>query len=86
MNSFKKRTAIRIAAVSIVLAAVASPLAWLVAQEHAEEATVSLAIEETRRLLGRFDAVELGQPDAKEHAVEADDNCPSKVVFAIRSL
>ncbi len=73
MNSFKKRTAIRIAAVSIVLAAVASPLAWLVAQEHAEEATVSLAIEETRRLLGRFDAVELGQPDAKEHAAEAAD-------------
>ena len=71
MNSFKKRTAVRVAAISIVLAAVAGPIAWLVAQEHAEEATVSLAIEETRRLLSRFDAVELGQPDAKEHAIQA---------------
>ncbi len=71
MNSFRKRTAVRIAAISILLAAVASPVAWLVAQEHAEEGTVSLAIEETQRLLRRFDAIELSQPDAQEHALEA---------------
>lgn len=57
MNSLRKRTAIRIAAVSIVLADRGSARLARRA-EHAEEATVSACNQETRRLLGRFDAVE----------------------------
>lgn len=71
MNSFNKRTAVRISAVSLLLAVVASPIAWLVAQEKAEESTVSLAVEESRRLLRHFDAIRPGGPDAGRHASEA---------------
>lgn len=71
MNSFNRRTAWRIAAVSIVLAALASPVAWFVAQERAEESTVSLAIEESQRLLRHFNAITLAGADAEQHAVEA---------------
>ncbi len=71
MNSFNKRTAVRIAAVSLLLAVVASPIAWLVAQEKAEESTVLLAIEESRRLLRHFDAITPSGPDAARHASEA---------------
>lgn len=56
MNRFNKRAAVRIAAVSIVLALIASPLAWFGARENAEERTVSLAMEESRRLLNHFQA------------------------------
>jgi len=56
MNSFNRRTAIRIDIVSTLLAAVASPVAWFVAHKKAEEATVSLAVEESRRLLHHFGA------------------------------
>ena len=58
MNTFQKRTAIRIAAVSILLASLASPVAWLVARENAEEGIVSLATEESGRLLHQFDAID----------------------------
>ena len=71
MNSFKKRTALRIALVSLVLAALASPLAWWIARESAEESVVSLANEESGRLLHRFDAINLSGPDAEQHAKEA---------------
>jgi HD-GYP domain-containing protein (c-di-GMP phosphodiesterase class II) len=71
MNIFKKRTALRIATVSLVLAAVASPLAWLVARESSEESVVSLANEESGRLLHRFDAIDLSGPNAGEHAAQA---------------
>lgn len=68
MNPFRKRAAIRIAAVSILLASVASPAAWFVAREKAEESVVSLAIEESGRLLHLYDAINLNGPDAAEHA------------------
>lgn len=70
MNSFNKRTAIRIAIVSVLLAAVASPLAWFISHRNAEEGTVALAMEESRRLLDlhHFDAGGLRGPDASEHA------------------
>jgi HD-GYP domain-containing protein (c-di-GMP phosphodiesterase class II) len=68
MNHFQKRTAIRIAAVSVLLASLASPIAWFVARESAEESVVSLAIEESGRLLHHYDAVDLSGPDATEHA------------------
>lgn len=71
MNPFNQRTAVRIAAVSILLAALASPIAWFVARENAEENTVSLAMEESRRLLGFFDALALDDSVARARAVEA---------------
>jgi HD-GYP domain-containing protein (c-di-GMP phosphodiesterase class II) len=71
VNSFNKRTAVRISAVSLLLAVVASPIAWFVARENAEQSTVSLAMEESRRLLRHFDAIALSEPDAREHASRA---------------
>ncbi|MBI2277251.1 MAG: HD domain-containing protein [Dechloromonas sp.] len=71
MNSSNRRTAWRIAAVSVVLATLASPVAWFVARERAEESTVSLAIEESQRLLHHFGAIDLGGADAEGHAVSA---------------
>lgn len=68
MNAFNKRTAIRIAMVSVLLACLASPLAWLVTRESAEEGVVALAIEESGRLLHHYDAIDLTGPAAKEHA------------------
>jgi HD-GYP domain-containing protein (c-di-GMP phosphodiesterase class II) len=71
MNAFNRRTAIRIAAISILLAMIASPVAWFVTRENTEEATVALAIEESRRLLVHFEATELAGPTAGEHALQA---------------
>ena len=71
MNAFNRRTAWRIATVSVLLAALASPVAWFVAREHAEEGTVSLAIEESRRLLRHFDALDLTGEAAAIHAEAA---------------
>lgn len=71
MNPFQKRTALRIAAVSILLASIASPASWFVARENAEESVVSLAIEESGRLLHHYDAIDLNGPDAGEHAAVA---------------
>jgi HD-GYP domain-containing protein (c-di-GMP phosphodiesterase class II) len=71
VNSFNKRTAVRISAVSLLLAVVASPIAWFVARENAEESTVALAMEESRRLLRHFDAIALSEPDAKARASQA---------------
>ena len=71
MNPFQKRTAIRIAAVSAILASVASPAAWFVAREGQEDVIVSLAIEESDRLLRHYDAIDLTGPNAAEHAMLA---------------
>lgn len=71
MNSSNRRAAWRIAAVSVLLATLASPVAWFVARERAEESTVSLAIEESQRLLHHFGAIVLDGPDAEGHAVSA---------------
>jgi HD-GYP domain-containing protein (c-di-GMP phosphodiesterase class II) len=71
MTSFKKRTAIRIAAVSILLASIASPVSWFVARERAEKSIVSLALEESNRLLRHHEAIDLSGPKAKERAAEA---------------
>lgn len=68
MNPFNKRTAIRIGMVSVLLASLASPLAWLVTRESAEEGVVALAIEESGRLLHHYDAINLTGPKAQEHA------------------
>lgn len=71
MNSFQKRTAFRIATVSLFLAMLASPLAWYVARERAEQAIVSLAIEESGRILHLYNASNLVGPEAVAHAQEA---------------
>jgi HD-GYP domain-containing protein (c-di-GMP phosphodiesterase class II) len=71
MNPFQKRTALRIAAVSVLLASLASPLSWFVAQERAEENVVALAIEESGRLLHHHNALDLSGPDADVQAIAA---------------
>ena len=71
MNTFRKRTAIRIGAVSFVLASLASPIAWYVALEGAEESIVSLATEESGRLLHHFDATDMNGSNAVERAAIA---------------
>ncbi len=71
MNPFQKLVAIRIAAVSILLACVASPTAWYVAREKSEEAITSLAMEESGRLIDHFHAADLTQSDAVQSATNA---------------
>ena len=71
MNKFQKNTAIQITLVSLLLASIASPIAWFVSKEHAEESIVSLATEESGRLLSFYNAMDLSSPKATEHAVEA---------------
>ena len=71
MNLFKRRAAWRIAAASIVLAAVAAPLAWLVASEQAEDEVVVLAMEESKQHLRRFSLGTLGNEQAREEAATA---------------
>lgn len=71
MTPFQKRTALRIAAISILMAAIASPIAWFVARENAEKGIVSLAMEESDGLLRYFDAIYLNQESSSEHAQNA---------------
>ena len=68
MNDFKRRTALRIGLASLLLAMLVSPFAWYVARERAEDAVVAFAVEESGRLLRRFDALDLARPDAVVHA------------------
>jgi HD-GYP domain-containing protein (c-di-GMP phosphodiesterase class II) len=68
MNTFEKRAATRIAAITILLASIASPAAWFVAREQAEESMVSLAIEESGRPLHHYTDFNLSGPDAVKHA------------------
>ena len=70
-TSFKKRTALRIALVSVLMAAVAGPLSWFVELESTEKGVVALAMEESRRLLHHHDAVNLLGPEASQHAAQA---------------
>ena len=71
MNSFNQRTAVRIAVVSLLLTAVASPIAGLVAHEQAEQATVALAVEESGRLLHHLGPIALSGPLARQNAGQA---------------
>lgn len=71
MNSFNQRTAVRIAVVSLLLTAVASPIAGLVAHEQAEQATVALAVEESGRLLHHLGPIALSGPLARQNAEQA---------------
>lgn len=75
MSSFQKKTAQRIALVSITLACIASPLAWYIERENAEESTVALAMEESQRLLEQhasvFSAEAIDAPSSPEAAARA---------------
>lgn len=71
MTAFNKRAAQRIALVSVILAGLAAPIAWLIASESAEDEIVMLAMEDSKRFLRHSDAVELTGPDAKEKANNA---------------
>lgn len=71
MKNFNKRAAQRIALVSIILAGLVAPIAWFIATESAENEVVSLAMEESRRFLRHYDAIELVGPDAEEKARHA---------------
>ena len=51
MNIYKKRAALRIGLVSLLLAILGSPLAWLISRENTDEEVVLFAIEESRRPL-----------------------------------
>ena len=71
MSNFDRRTAIRIALVSVAMAFLAGPIAWFLALERAEESVVALANEESGRLLHRFDSINLSGLQAEEHAQAA---------------
>lgn len=59
MNTFNRRAAYRIAAVSLVLAIATAPLAWFLSREFAEESMVLLAMEESRHILADRDSFSL---------------------------
>lgn len=71
MNAFQKRTAARIATVSLVLAALASPAGWLVTRKKAEQSVVALASEESARLMRHHNALDLSDPLAAQRAALA---------------
>jgi len=71
VNPFQKRTAIGIASVSMALALITSPMAWYLARENAEKSVVAAAIEESERVMQRYDAVNLSGPMAALKAEEA---------------
>ena len=71
MNLFNKRAAQRIAFVSVMLAAIVTPVAWLISTESAEGEVVSLAMEESRRILRYSEALELTGPAAQQKAAKA---------------
>jgi HD-GYP domain-containing protein (c-di-GMP phosphodiesterase class II) len=68
MMTFRKRTALRIGIVSLVLGALASPYAWFIARERAEQSLVALASEESQHLLRKYGAIDSTSPNAKENA------------------
>ena len=71
MNSYRRKAATLIALVSTLLAIIASTAAWFVARENAEHATVQLAMEESRRMIGQFDVADFNGPDGRTMATRA---------------
>ena len=71
MNAFNRRVALRIAGVSLLLSALAGPLAWVVSRENSEAGIVSFAMEESRRVLQHQHVFDLEGPDATQHAEQA---------------
>lgn len=75
MDNSNKKTAIRIALVTLLLVMVTSPLGWYIAREKAEQSAVSLAMEESRRLIEHAHALHSGSnvhaPALAQHAADA---------------
>ncbi|OMG53884.1 metal-dependent phosphohydrolase [Azonexus hydrophilus] len=61
MNAFNKRAARRIAAISLLVAVVTSPVIWFISREIAEEEMVALAMEESRHILAHIES--FARPD-----------------------
>ena len=70
MLSFNRKVAVGIGSVCLALACLAAPLAWWVSRENAESTIVSMAVEESRRLL-RHEAFRLEGTQALMHAQAA---------------
>jgi HD-GYP domain-containing protein (c-di-GMP phosphodiesterase class II) len=70
MLSFNRKLALGIGTVSVLLAGLAAPLAWWTARENAEESIVSMAVEESRRLL-QHETFRPEGPQAQAHAQAA---------------
>jgi len=86
VNPFRKRTAILIAGVSALLASISGPIAWYVARENAEESIVSLAMEESGRLLHRHHAINLGGGEDAVGRAEAAANIIVGGLFDIAEI
>lgn len=71
MNDFNRRAAIRIMGASILLAGIAAPIAWFIATESAEDAVVSLAMEQSNQFLKHFGGTDLSGLQIKEQARQA---------------
>ena len=71
MKTFQRKTAGRIAAVTLLMAACASPLAWLVSRENAEQEVVAFAQEESQRVLMVQGSLQLDGPAALVQAQKA---------------
>lgn len=71
MKTFQRKTAGRIAAVTLLMAACASPLAWLVSRENAEQEVVAFAQEESQRVLMVQGRLQLDGPTALVQAEKA---------------
>jgi HD-GYP domain-containing protein (c-di-GMP phosphodiesterase class II) len=69
MNSFNIKAAQRIGAVSVLLALLVSPIAWHLARETAEKEAMSLAMEESQRILAHLD---IFSPDAPRMKAQAE--------------
>lgn len=71
MNYFQRKAAGRIAAVTLLMAGCASPVAWLVSRENAEREVVAFAQEESRRVLANQHSLRLDIPQAAANAQQA---------------
>ncbi len=71
MNLFQRKAASRIAAVTLLLAACSSPVAWIVSRENAEKEVVAFAQEESRRVLAVQGRIRSAAPLTAAQALEA---------------
>jgi HD-GYP domain-containing protein (c-di-GMP phosphodiesterase class II) len=67
----KRGVAVRIGLVSIIMAAVASPVAWFIAREAAEEQLVAFAGEESKRVIAAHGNAEAAMRSPQDTAAEA---------------
>lgn len=68
MKPFKRLAFFRIATVTVTLSALATPVAWYVSREAAEQQVVEFAQEDARRVLAHAQALDLQGPEGARHA------------------